>query len=392
MSSVDTHGGLEPGASPERLRRLGVVDSARVPDSVTPRMMSPSELVHIGTAALSQARSQVHATTVTPRLTAAKVLKPSPSDGHTVESRQLDGESELLTPFKLGVGKDMRQMLEEIVDQRVNKALDAWQGKLRALTEEHRETLSHDLDDMSGRLEALCHDHANDLRDLHGKLMHLQGAVNDLKQQGVERRGPPQPSEAPDNAADLTEMRSELQALSMKVEELGRRCAPGGSEGLRNCAWQDLEARSPSPGGRSAKLEAARASRHGTGTGGRKSQGVSVPLGADPDLARRLSAAAAPATAGQVPPASTPSAPTQPIPAQPLTKQAPAAKLRRSASELPGQRLPLSPRQMPSSSRGAAPPCSNAATSECRQARTNSLRPAASVGRVAAQPPRRMPT
>jgi len=397
---------------------------------------------------------------VTPRITMAKVLDVKPMESevmfqpkgadplasgtHTpvLETVLLDPRSAMEpeaeaaapdTPVERSEPErsSIRSMLEDIVEQKVGLALEAWRGALQAHVEERagrlaealeaerearlreqgelgaalqrtsdklarleeahvkeaeataralkdqRERFAHDVAQATHRLAAMevyRNEQVNDISSLHEKLVNLQGTLGEhahllekrgsvggncgVQQEDNFRYNPAKQivgAGEPVPWCDFTELRLEFNALQSKVDELaagevGVRACQVGFDLQRNNAWQDLEARSPSPGGRSAKLEAARASRHGGAALGRKSQGApsaGAPGGpGDTELARRLSAVGFQAQ-GQGTGLTLPGT---------VSKQSPISKLKRSASELPGQRLPLSPRSGCATARGTPAP------------------------------------
>jgi len=425
-----------------------------------PRVVPPSDLLPIGPQGLSAGAwpPQGQAILVTPRVTLSKVIDTKPKDGEpdatpkrsngreeratelsVLDARPLDCEVvcassslpalpsrtarlDANTPrrpavspegFRLKVEKNedstskvesdsthLRSMIEDVVNLKVGLIMADWHGQMKALRDEIAES--------SARLQQEIQ-RASVSREQLGA--GLEGAVERLArlEEVVQNRVTEQQSSPvvrhSDNGAIvhfceagqhqqsfLHEKLNKLQDLISEHTEASSAVARGSEVGRG-----DLDVRSPSPGGRSAKLEAARASRHGcVAPVSRRSQGGSVAAEAVL-LARRMStaasctgqrsceqASAAVTTVGCVQPAVGATQPSSGT-AQPSSGsisgssyRLTASKLKRSASELPAQRMPMSPRPGCATVRGNGQATNGSV--ECRPAGSSGSRLAQTPG------------
>lgn len=259
-------------------------------------------------------------------------------------------------------GSLVRSVIEDVVNLKVGLIMADWHGHLKALREELAES--------SARLQQEIQRSSISREQLGAG---LEGTVERLArlEEIVQNQAPGQ--------HPLHEKLNRLQVLINEQTEVSAIASSASAARVSEVARPDLDARSPSPGGRSAKLEAARASRHGCAAPvSRRSQGGSVAAEAV-SLARRMSTAAScagqPRSSEQASAAVTAVGCMQPAigATQPSSGsisgssyRLTAGKLKRSASELPAQRMPMSPRPGCATVRGGGQATNGAA--DCRPA------------------------
>jgi len=277
----------------------------------------------------------------------------------------------------------VRSMIEDVVNLKVGLIMADWHGQMKALREELTESsarLQQEIQRMSVSREQLG-------AGLEGTVERLTRLEEVVQNRVTEQQSSPVIRNSDNGTvvhfceAAEKHQQSFLHEKLNRLQDLISEHAEASSSVARvsEAARGDLDARSPSPGGRSAKLEAARASRHGCAAPvSRRSQGGSVAAEAVL-LARRMSTAAS--CAGQHRSCEHTSAAVTAVgcmqPAIGATQPSggsisgssyrlSAGKLKRSASELPAQRLPMSPRPGCATVRGGGQ-TSNGST-DCRQA------------------------